>query len=248
MIEILFFASSLISILAFAAISLYSGLKFFKVWRLFREEALFHLFTLSLGLVVYFIVISGLVLWYDPSSSIVIIVRMINPIYSFLCLEMSLFYLSAFVNRRIILEKYIPWTYGITFGLAVALTFVSENDPFYPVLFLISFGFPILLVGFIGIRVLMRIREIIRTEDIEDLNKAFLNSLMIVVLALGVGAGSDILLLALLILSNAEFWSILILLIGIIGPIILVSFTWFMRDFFRNLEKANVPHLFNMLS
>ncbi|MFW9853418.1 MAG: hypothetical protein ACFFFG_00060 [Candidatus Thorarchaeota archaeon] len=248
MIEILFFISSLISILAFGALSLYSALRFFRVWRLFREEALFHLFTLSIGLVAYFLIIGGLILWYDPTSSLVIIVRLINPIYSFLCLEMSLFYLSAFANRRIILEKYIPWTYGITLGLAVALTLISENNPFYPVLFLFSFGFPILLVSFIGIRILLRIRAIIRTEEMAELDKAFLNSLLIVILALGVGAGGDSLLLALLLISNAEFWSILIFFTGIIGPIILLLFSWFMRDFFRYLEKANVPHLFNMLS
>ena len=46
-----------ISVIAFSGLSLYTGSKFFIMWRTFREESLFHLGTLCFGMLVYFSIV-----------------------------------------------------------------------------------------------------------------------------------------------------------------------------------------------
>ena len=82
-----------VTVIAFAGLSIYTGLKFFLMWRTFREESLFHLGTLCFGMLVYFAILEIIILWNDIEFVNIIIQKGIPIVFSLLCLELSLFYL-----------------------------------------------------------------------------------------------------------------------------------------------------------
>jgi hypothetical protein len=235
--------------LLFAGLFLYVAIKFFKIWRKFREESLFHLGMLSLGLILYFLIIMimlGLV--EDPDTTVFLIKRVIGIAYSILSLEMSLFYVTAFTNRRTLWEKYIPFVFGITTGTSLAILGMNEADPWFSVLLIITYIIPIILISILVAGIVVRSYHLLKEDQLTLEDKGFIRTVVGTALILFMGALGDLIFFWLIILIGVDLWPLVVLLSGIISPLLLILAIFLIRTVFLNIEEANVVHLMNLLS
>ena len=249
MIDVVIRLSAMISMFLFAALFLYAAIKFFRIWRKFREESLFHLGMLSLGMILYFLIILIMVgLAEDPETTVFFIKRVIGIAYSILSLEMSLFYVTAFTNRRTLWEKYIPYFFGITTGVSFAILGMSEADPWFSILLLIAYIAPLFLITILVIRIVLSSYHLLQDGQLTPEDRGFIKTLAGTALILFVGALGDLSFFWVVILIGADIWPFIVLLSGIITPLILILSIFLIRAVFLNIEEADVVHLMNLLS
>ncbi|MFX0122238.1 MAG: hypothetical protein ACFFAE_01255 [Candidatus Hodarchaeota archaeon] len=249
MIEVLLRLSAMVSMLLFAGLFLYAAIKFFKIWRKFREESLFHLGMFSLGMILYFFIIMIMVgLAEDPDTTVFLIKRVVGIAYSILSLEMSLFYITAFTNRRTLWEKYLPFFFGITTGMSFAILGMSEANPWFSVLLLIAYIAPLILITILVIRIVLRAYHLLQEDQLTPEDRGFIKVLAGTALILFIGAIGDLSFFWIIILSGNDLWPFVVLLSGIITPFILILTVFLIRTVFSNIEEADIVHLMNLLS
>ncbi len=249
MIDILLRLSAIISIFLFAGLFLYAAVKFFRIWRKFYEESLFHLGMLCLGMILYFLIIIFMVGFAeDPDTTVFLIKRVIGIAYSILSLEMSLFYVTAFTNRRTLWEKYIPFFFGITTGMSFAILGMSESDPWFSVLLLIAYIAPLILITILVIRIVLRSYHLLQEDQLTPEDRGFIKALAGTALILFIGALGDLSFFWIIILSGIDLWPFIVLLSGVISPLLFILAVFLIRTVFLNIEEANIIHLMNLLS
>ncbi len=249
MIDVLLRLSAMISLILFAGLFLYAAIKFFKIWRKFREESIFHLGMLSLGMILYFLIIGLMVVFSEePDTTIFIIKRIVGIAYSILSLEMSLFYVTAFTNRRTLWEKYIPFIFGITTGISFAILGMSDTNPWFSILLIIAYITPLILITILVIRIVVRSYQLLKEDLLTIEDKGFIKTLVGTALILFMGALGDLTFFWLIILIGVNLWPFIILLSGIITPVLLILAIFLIRTVFLNIEEADVVHLMNLLS
>ncbi|MHA1944748.1 MAG: hypothetical protein ACXAC6_01450 [Candidatus Hodarchaeales archaeon] len=239
-----------ITVVAFAGLSTYTGFKFFLMWRTFREESLFHLGTLCFGMLVYFAILEVIILWNSVELVNITIQKGIPIIFSFLCLELSLFYLALFTNRKSLWEKYVPYIIGISLGISIALLGLSsESNPWFWSLLFLSYGISISLTSILSFRLVLRILSLIKGGVLtKSVDKRFLQTIVYATLLLFGGALIDILMFQYITFAEVENIKDIFAIGGIITPPLALMATFLVRKFFRNVEKADVIHLMNLLS
>ena len=249
MMDVILRLSAIISLFLFAGLFLYAAIKFFRIWRKFREESIFHLGMLSLGMILYFLIIGLMVVFSDePDTTIFIIKRVIGIAYSILSLEMSLFYVTAFTNRRTLWEKYIPFIFGITTGISFAILGMSDTDPWFSILLIIAYITPLILITILIIRIVVRSFYLLKEDQLTVEDKEFIKTLVGTALILFMGAIGDLTFFWLIILFGIDIWAFIVLLSGVITPIILLLAIFLIRTVFMNIEEADIVHLMNLLS
>jgi len=249
MIDVVLRLSAMISMFLFATLFLYAAIKFFRIWRKFREESLFHLGMLSLGMILYFLIVLLMVgLARDPETTVFLIKRVIGIAYSILSLEMSLFYVTAFTNRRTLWEKYIPYFFGITTGMSFAILGMSETDPWFSVLLLIAYIAPLFLITILVVRIVLSSYHLLKEDQLTPEDRGFIKTLAGTALILFMGALGDLSFFWIVILSGVDFWLFIVLLSGIISPLLLILSFILIRAVFLNIEEADIVHLMNLLS
>ena len=249
MTNIIFLISIVVSMLGLSAISLFAGIKFLRIWRLFREESLFHLGVLFLDFIVYMLFIVFIILVSeDTETSNLLLKRFLGVIYSFLALEMSLFYLTTFINRRSLWEKYIPYALGATFGVALTVMIIQDTDPWYNFLLVIVYILPFLLVPFLVLKVVKRTYRVYKDPQMTRDDKSFVMAIGFGSVFMFTGALVDMVFFWIVITTNINFWEFLISTGGIIAPIFLIIVVYIINKLFKNIEEADVIHLMNLLS
>lgn len=249
MIEVLLCLSAMISMLSLAGLFLYAAIKFFKIWRKFREESLFHIGMLSFGLVLYFLIVMMMVGFAkDSDITLFLIKRVVGIAYSILSLEMSLFYVTAFTNRRTLWEKYIPFLFGITTGMSFAILGMSETDPWFSILLLIAYLTPLILITILVIRIVLRSYHLLQEDKLTPEDRGFIKTLAGTALILLMGALGDLGFYWIIILIGVNLWPSIVLLAGIIAPLTLILTIFLIRTIFLNIEEADIVHLMNLLS
>ena len=238
------------TVIAFGVLSLYTGIKFIRLWYLFREESLFHLGMLSLGMVVYFITIDIFITWNDIIFVKSIMIKVIPIVLSILCLELSLFYLTLFVNRKTLWEKYIPFFFGISFGTSLALIGLTpESDQWFWSLLIISYGISLSLITLLTIKIIRNTIILINSEEIQKkADRRFLSTLIYTSIMLFGGAIADIMLFSIMTIIGFDFWRDIVIIGGFITPPFLILTIWFVNRLFRNLEEADIVQIMNLLS
>lgn len=226
----------------------YASMKFFKIWRKFHEESLFHVGTLFGGMVVYFFIIIAMIITTDFSSAIKSVSNIIGVVYSILCLEMSLFYVTTFSNRMSLWEKYIPFLFGISTGISLALFGTTELDNWYTFLIILAFLLPLILVSILVVRICIRTYNVIQDDQLKSEDRSFLKALAGASSILFLGALGDITFFLIAILTEIDIWSQLTALTGIIIPPTFIVSVYLIRKIFSNIEEADVVHLMNLLS
>jgi hypothetical protein len=249
MLEILRLLTAL-TVIAFGGLSLFIGVKFFRLWHLFREEAIFHLGTLSIGMLVYFFILELLIILDDIILVDLLVKKGLPIVFSILCLELSLFYLALFANRKTIWEKYIPFMFGIGFGTAIGLLGLTPDlDTWFWGLLLITYSISLTLITILTIRISFRVMSLLKGVDIQNEDdKRFLSTLVYATIFLFGGAILDIIMFTIMTFSGFEGWKDIITVGGVITAPLLLLAIWIVRKFFKNLEKANIIHVMNLLS
>lgn len=249
MTNIILLISIVVSMLGLSAISLFTGIKFLRIWRLFREESLFHLGVLFLDFIVYilfFIII--ILVSEDTETSNLLLKRYLGVIYSFLALEMSLFYLTTFINRRNLWEKYIPYALGATFGVALTVMIIQDTDPWYNFLLIIVYILPFLPVSFLVLKVVKRTYRVYIDPQMTRDDKNFVMAIGLGSILMFAGSLLDMIFFWIIITTKINFWDLLVLTGGILAPIFLIMVVYVIRKLFKNIEEADVIHLMNLLS
>jgi hypothetical protein len=235
--------------LGLAIVSFYAGIKFLRLWRKFREESLFHLGVLFLEFVIYMVFIAFIFLISDDvETSNYLLKRYLGIIYTILGLEMSLFYLTTFINRRSLWEKYVPYTLGITFGIAVAVMLVQDTDPWYNLLMIIVYILPFIPVSILALKMMIRIYTVYTDPHIIPEDKSFVMAIGIGSVFMFVGALFDMVIFWIIIITDINFWYVFINIGGIFAFFFLIIAGYVIRRLFINIEKADVVHLMNLLS
>lgn len=249
MANIILIFSIVFSMLGLAIVSFYTGVKFLRLWRKFHEESLFHLGVLFLEFIVYSLFIAFLILISeDAETSNYLLKRYLGIIYAILALEMSLFYLTTFINRRSLWEKYVPYTLGVTFGIAVAVMLVQETDPWYHFLLFIVYILPFIPVSILLLKMVSRTYTVYTDPNIIPEDKNFVMAIGIGSVFMFVGALLDMVLFWIVILIDINLWDVIINIGGIVAPIFLIIVAYIIKRLFSNIEKADVVHLMNLLS
>jgi hypothetical protein len=184
----------------------------------------------------------------DPDTTVFLIKRVVGIAYSILSLEMSLFYVTAFTNRRTLWEKYIPFFFGITTGISFAILGMSEADPWFSVLLLIAYIAPLFLISILVIRIVLRSYHLLKVDQLTPEDKDFIKTLVGTALILFMGALGDLSFFWIVILSGVDLWTFIVLLSGIISPLLLIFSVYLIRTVFSNIEEADIVHLMNLLS
>ena len=239
-----------VTVIAFAGLSVYTGLKFFFMWRTFREESLFHLGTLCFGMLVYFAFLEIIILWNSIELVSIVIQKGIPVIFSLLCLELSLFYLTLFSNRKTLWEKYVPYLLGISLGTAIALLGLSsESNPWFWSLLFLTYSISIVLISVLSFRLVRRVISLMKDENLtNNVDKQFLHTIAYATILLFGGALIDILIFQYITFTEVGNISEIFAIGGIITPPLVILAAFLVRKFFRNVEKADVIHIMNLLS
>jgi len=230
-------------------VSAYGSVHFLRLWQKFKEEALFHLGILGFGLIFYLLFVAGLIYLNPNKDTILILIkRTIGIIYSFLCLELSLFYLTAFVNRRSMFEKYIPFIVGITSGMAIALVGMQETNPWFEIILFVEYFLPfIFLVGLV-IRISRGAVEILGDKRISPQDRRFIKALLITAIVMFISAIGDLVFFGIFIFITINIWDFVITFSAVIGPFVAILFLSLVRRVFIDIEEADVVHLMNLIS
>ncbi|MFW9906746.1 MAG: hypothetical protein ACFFFH_20740 [Candidatus Thorarchaeota archaeon] len=248
-IEVILSFSAMISMLLLAGLFLYAAIKFFRIWIKFREESIFHIGMLSSGMVLYFLIVMLMVEFaQDSEITLFIIKRVIGIAYSILSLEMSLFYVTAFINRRTLWEKYIPFLFGITTGTSFAMLGMSETDPWFSILLLITYLTPLILITILTIRIVLRCYHLLQEDKLTSEDRGFLKTLAGTAIILFMGAIGDLSFYSIIILVGAELWPTIVFFAGILAPVTVIIAVFLIRTIFINIEEADILHLMNLLS
>ena len=239
-----------ISVFVFAALSIYMGFKFLLMWRTFREESLFHLATLSFGMLFYFVFLELIILWSNVEIVTTITEKGIPIIFSFLCLELSLFYLALFSNRKTLWEKYVPYLLGASLGTAIALLGLSsESNPWYWSLLFITYGISVVLISILSFRLILRVMSLMKDENItKNVDKRFLQTIVYSTILLFGGSIIDILIFQYVTFTDVSILLDFFIIGGVVTPPFAVFAVYLVRKFFRNVENADVVLLMNLLS
>ncbi|MHA2054530.1 MAG: hypothetical protein ACXABI_16870 [Candidatus Hodarchaeales archaeon] len=247
--ELLVFAT-ILTLFAFAILVILTSFYFFRLWRLFREEALFHLGILCIGMLAYLTVVGILVLTEDLQVVDFVLKKVFPIVFSILCLELSLFYLTLFSNRKSLWEKYIPFVFGVGFGTSLALLGLTpDTDPLYWGLFLVTYSISFILITILTVKIALRVFPLIKEQNqLRKGDRKFLTTIVYTSVFLFFGAIGDMLIFALMIYSPDYQWRELIQISGIVVfPFLLLSI-WLIRKIIRTFEDADVIHVMNLLS
>ncbi|MFX1283324.1 MAG: hypothetical protein ACFFB5_06695 [Promethearchaeota archaeon] len=248
-IEIILSFSAMISMLSLAGLFLYAAFKFFRIWRKFREESIFHVGMLSSGMVLYFLIVMLMVgFTQDSDITLFLIKRVIGIAYSILSLELSLFYVTAFTNRRTLWEKYIPFLFGFTTGTSFAILGMSESDPWFSILLLITFLTPLILILILVIKIVFRSFHLLQEDKLTPEDRGFIKTLAGTAIILFMGAIGDLGFYWIIIFLGGELWPTIVLFAGFLAPLTFIITVFLIRTIFINIEDADIVHLMNLLS
>ncbi|UCE13472.1 MAG: hypothetical protein JSV04_14980 [Candidatus Heimdallarchaeota archaeon] len=248
MTDILLQMSAIISMLLFAGLFLYAAVKFFRIWRKTREESLFHLGVMSLGMILYFFIIGIMIGFTDPDTAVFLIKRVIGIVYSILSLEMSLFYITAYINRRSLWEKYIPYIFGITTGTSLAIFGMNETDPWFPILLVIAYITPMILITILVIKITFWSYNLLKEDQLTPEDKGFIKVLVGTAIILFIGGIGDLSFFWLFVFIGPDIWPFMIILSGIISPLLFILSIFLIRTVFLSIEEVDFVHLMNLLS
>ncbi len=241
--------STFISLLIFTGIFLAGGIKFFRIWINLREEALFHLSMLCFGLIAYLIFISWLVLVLEDKQTVdFMIEHFLGLIFTPLYLEISLYYLTTYINRRNLWEKYIPFVFGIMVGISFLLATLPASDPHFGILALIAYGVPIVLASILLFRICLRSYTVLNESDLTDKDRSFIFAFTILAIVMFFGSIFDASFFILLVITEIDFWPLLIPISGTLGPPMAIFVLFYIRRIFVMIEDADILYVMNILS
>ena len=242
--------TTILTLYAFSALVVLTGAYFFRLWRSFREEALFHLGVLSFGMFGYFVIITIFVITEDLQIVDFILKKVFPVVFSLLCLELSLFYLTLFSNRKSLWEKYIPFVFGIGSGTSLALLGLpADKNPLYWNLFLVTYCISFILITILTIKIAFRVFPLIREHHYLDKgDRKLLTTIIYTAVFLFFGAIGDMLIFSLMIYSPDYQWREIIQISGIVVFPFLLICIWLVRKIFKTIEEADVVHVMNVLS
>ena len=138
----------------------------------------------------------------------------------------------------------------MAFGTSIALLGLSsESNPWFWNLLFLTYGISSVLISILSFRLVLRVLTLLKDDTlIIYADKQFLLTLVYTAILLFGGALVDILIFQYVIFTDIENLSDIFAIGGIITPPFVLITTWYVRRFFRNVEKANVVHIMNMLS
>jgi hypothetical protein len=177
-----------------------------------------------------------------------VIERYIGIIYSVLSLELSLFYITTFTNRRSLWEKYFPFIFGITTGISFCLLVIPKTDPWIAILLLIAYVLPLVLISVLVSKVCLRTYSVIKEIQLKPEDRSFLKSLAGTSVILFLGALGDMIFFFIVIFTDLDLWTQIVSIAGILTPITFIISLLFAKKIFSDIEDADVVHLMNLLS
>jgi hypothetical protein len=241
--------TTFLSILVFVGAFLLGGVKFFRIWRNLREESLFHLSMLCFGLLLYIIFIGILVLLLEDEHMVDFLIKhVLGLIFTPLYLEVSLYYLTTYINRRNLWEKYIPFVFGIMVGISLLLFTLPSSDPYFGILSAFAYGIPVILTSILLARICIRSYSVFKESDLSDKDKSFIFSFTILAIAMFFGSLFDASFFIIIAVTEINLWPILIPLSGTLGPVMAVIVLIYIRKVFSMIDDADILYVMNILS
>ncbi|MHA2290035.1 MAG: hypothetical protein ACXABG_14715 [Promethearchaeota archaeon] len=249
MIDLLLRISTFISLITFSVIFLAGGMKFFRIWLKIREESLFHLAIMCFGLLVYMIFINWMIFIMEDRTTVDFMIKhLLGLIFTPLYLEVSLYYLTTYINRRNLWEKYFPFLFGIMVGISFLLLTLPDSDPYFGILSLIAIGVPIVLTSIILVRICLRSYYVFKESELAEKEKNFVLVFTLLAIVMFFGSLLDASFFMILAATEINLWPLILPITGILGPIMaIISFHYF-RRMLMMIEDADILHIMNILS
>ncbi len=249
MIELLFKISTFASLLIFVVIFLVGGIKFFKIWLTLREESLFHLAMICFGLLAYLLFVNWMVLIMEDNEMVEFMIKhllglMFTPLY----LEVSLYYLTTYINRRNLWEKYFPFLFGIMVGVSFLLLTLPESDPYFGILSSIAYGVPVLLTSILLIRICLRNYNVFKESELAEKDRNFILAFTLLTIIMFFGSLFDISFFIIIAITGIELWPLIIPVTGTLGPIMVIIAVYYFRRILRMIDDADILYIMNILS
>ncbi|MHA1215108.1 MAG: hypothetical protein ACTSR2_11265 [Candidatus Hodarchaeales archaeon] len=242
--------SSIITLGVLILLAFMAARKFLQLWKKYREESLFHLGMITLGMIGYFLFLEVLMIIDDLNIIQFILKNHLPIIYTLICLEMSLFYLTIFTNRKSLWEKYIPFIYGIGFGFSISLLGISDTEVLFWNLLVLAYSISIIPTSVMVTRILFRLVPLIRSEEssLTSDDKKFLIVVLAATVLLFVGSLLDLSAFLVMLNIGLDVWPLVVSITGIILPFLLVLTIIFAVKIFKSITNADIVQIMNMLS
>ncbi len=249
LLDLLLQFTTLFALLVFVGIFFLGGTKFFRIWKNLREEALFHLSMLCFGLLLYLIFIAVLIFFFEDKPTVEYLIKhVLGLIFTPLYLEVSLYYLTTYINRRNLWEKYIPFVFGIMVGISLLLFTLPSSDPYFGILSAIAYGVPVILTSILLARICFRSYAVFKETDLSDKDKTFVFAFTMLGITMFFGSLCDALYFIAIVVTEIDLWPLLLPLTGTLGPIMAVFALIYIRRIFSMIDDADILYVMNILS
>ncbi|MHA2109677.1 MAG: hypothetical protein ACW99R_18360 [Candidatus Hodarchaeales archaeon] len=249
MIELLLKISTFVSLLVFAIILLVGGVKFFRIWINLREESLFHLAMMCFGLLAYFLFINWMILNMDDREMVDFMMKhLLGLIFTPLYLEVSLYYLTTYINRRNLWEKYFPFLFGIMVGVSFLLLTLPDSDPYFGILAIIAYGVPVVLTSILLVRICLRSYTVFKESELAEKDRSFILAFTLLTIIMFFGSLFDASFFIIIAVTGIDLWPLILPVSGTLGPIMVIIAAYYFRRIIRMIDDADILYIMNILS
>lgn len=249
MIDLLLRISTFISLCVFSVTFLIGGIKFFRIWLNLREESLFHLAIMCFGLLTYLIFINWMILIMEDRETVDFLIKhLLGLIFTPLYLEVSLYYLTTYINRRNLWEKYFPFLFGIMVGISFLLLTLPDSDPYFGILSLIAYGVPVVLTSILLARICLRSYNVFKESELSTKDKNFILAFTLLAMIMFFGSLFDASFFIIIAVTEIDLWPLLLPISGILGPIMAIILVYYFRRILIMIDDADILYIMNILS
>ena len=249
MIDLLLKVSTVVSLVVFAIIFLVGGIKFFRIWLNLREESLFHLAIMCFGLLAYLIFINWMIFIMEDRDTVDFMIKhLLGLIFTPLYLEVSLYYLTTYINRRNLWEKYFPFLFGIMVGISFLLLTLPDSDPYFGILSLIAYGVPVLLTSILLFRICLRSYAVFKDSELEEKDRSFILAFTLLAIFMFFGSLFDASFFIIIVVTEIDLWPLILPISGVLGPIMIIPSFYYFRRILAMIDDADILYVMNILS
>jgi hypothetical protein len=201
------------------------------------------------GLSAYVLFINWLIIIMDDRETVDFMIKhLLGLIFTPLYLEVSLYYLTTYINRRNLWEKYFPFLFGIMVGISFLLLTLPDSDPYFGILSLVAYGVPIVMTSILLARICLRSYNVFKESDLAEKDRHFILSFTLLAIIMFFGSLFDASFFIIIAVTEIDLWPLLLPLSGILGPILIIIVFYNFRRILLMIDDADILYIMNILS
>jgi hypothetical protein len=174
--------------------------------------------------------------------------HLLGLIFTPLYLEVSLYYLTTYINRRNLWEKYFPFLFGIMVGVSFLLLTLPDSDPYFGILAIIAYGVPVVLTSILLVRICLRSYTVFKESELAEKDRSFILAFTLLTIIMFFGSLFDASFFIIIAVTGIDLWPLILPVSGTLGPIMVIIAAYYFRRIIRMIDDADILYIMNILS